>query len=417
MQNSTLDCPNCGETIDVNNLLYDQLQGEIKRDYQQKLVAQQKGFSEREEAIKVQQLELKNAKGAMQDQVEENVEKRVLELKRDLETRLKNKLEEENEGRIESMRKELSEKSEKVKELHRANATIEQLKRDKEEAKEFANLAAEKKVTEELGKLKLEIKRAEEDKHELIIKELQKQLDDQKLMTREMKRKQEQGSVQLQGEVQELAMEEFLKAEFPLDTIDEIKKGERGADCLQTVHTRSRPNCGTILYESKRAKAFSSGWIDKFKTDLQTKGADFGVLVTEAMPSDMDRMGNIDKIWVCTYSEFKGLSGVLREVVIRLSDAAVSQENKGDKMTLLYDYMTSNEFQMHAKGVIEGFTQIKADIQTERNAMERNWKRREKQLQKIMMSTSGMMGSVEGIAGAIVGPLQVLQMPDDTAED
>ena len=172
----------------------------------------------------------------------------------------------------------------------------------------------------------------------LRIKEMEKKLQDQIKLTEEMQRKQAQGSMQLQGEVQELAIEEYLAATFPLDTIEEIKKGARGADCIQVVNTRTTQNYGKVYYESKRTKDFQAGWIEKFKADMRDKEADVGVLVTEAMPADMERMGLRDGVWVCSFAEFKGLCAVLRESVVQINKVALSQEGKGDKMSLLYDF-------------------------------------------------------------------------------
>ncbi|HDY75754.1 MAG TPA: DUF2130 domain-containing protein, partial [Candidatus Marinimicrobia bacterium] len=236
--------------------------------------------------------------------------------------------------------------------------------------------------------------------------------EDQKKLTEEMKRKQEQGSMQMQGEVQELAIEEWLATQFPLDVIEEIKKGARGADCIQTVHTRNRQNCGTIYYESKRTKDFQPGWIEKFKNDIRDKGADIGVLVTEAMPSDMDRMGMREGIWICSYEEFKGLCVVLRESIIQLSNAVVSQENKGDKMTMLYDYLTSNEFRLQIEGIVEGFTQMKSDLETEKRSIMGHWKKREKQIEKVVLNTNFMYNSIKGIAGNAVQTVKALEIPD-----
>ena len=226
-----------------------------------------------------------------------------------------------------------------------------------------------------------------------------------------MKRKQEQGSMQLQGEVQELAMEEWLQQTFPLDTIDEVKKGANGADCLQIVNTRERQNCGTIYYESKRTKHFQPAWIEKFKKDIRDQNADVGVLVTEVLPSDMDRMGMREGIWICTFEEFKGLSAVLRQSVIQVSLALASQENKGDKMAMLYDFLTSTEFRLQVEGIVEGFTQMKSDLDREKNAMNRIWKQREKQLDKVIANTIGMHGSIKGIAGNGIQPIPALELP------
>ena len=225
-----------------------------------------------------------------------------------------------------------------------------------------------------------------------------------------MKRKQEQGSMQMQGEVQELAIEEWLAAQFPLDTIEEIKKGARGGDCIQVVNTRSRQNCGKIYYESKRTKDFQPSWIEKFKADMREKGADIGVLVTEAMPSDFDRMGIKDGIWICTYEEFKGLCAVLRESMLQISLAVSSQENKGDKMHMLYDYLTSNTFRMQVEAIVEGFSTMKNDLESEKRSMQRIWKQREKQIDKVTTNTIDMYGSIKGIAGNAIQSVRALEL-------
>ncbi|MEE8366649.1 MAG: DUF2130 domain-containing protein, partial [Gammaproteobacteria bacterium] len=248
-------------------------------------------------------------------------------------------------------------------------------------------------------------------------KEVLKQLEDQKKLTEEMKRKQEQGSMQTQGEVQELAIEEWLAEKFPLDVIQEIKKGERGADCLQIIHTQTRQNCGSIYYESKRTKAFQANWIEKFKSDIREKNADIGVLVTEVMPSDMDRLGLKDGIWVCSFDEFKGLCTVLRESIIQISTAITTQENKGDKMGMLYDFLTSNEFRLQIEAIVEGFTQMKSDLESEQRSMRAIWKKREKQIDKVLLNTTDMYGSIKGIAGNAVQPVPLLELPSDEGVD
>jgi hypothetical protein len=309
------------------------------------------------------------------------------------------------------MQKELLEQSEKLKELSRSKAEIERLKREKDELKESVMADAEGALNQKLIEEKEKIRKTEQDRNELAIKELQKQLEDQKRLTEEMKRKQEQGSMQLQGEVQELAIEEWLTANFPLDSIEEIKKGARGGDCIQTVNTRTRQNCGTIYYESKRTKDFQPSWIEKFKSDIRDKGANIGVLVTEVLPSEMDRMGLKDGIWICTYEEFKGLCKVLRESLVQISNAVVSQENKGDKMSLLYDFLTSNTFRLQIEAIVEGFTQMQSDLESEKRAMQRIWKMREKQLEKVITNTIDMHGSIKGIAGSAIQDIKQLDLP------
>ncbi|RZK83798.1 MAG: DUF2130 domain-containing protein, partial [Pedobacter sp.] len=216
----------------------------------------------------------------------------------------------------------------------------------------------------------------------------------------EMKRKAEQGSMQLQGEIQELALEELLRSSFPFDLVQEVGKGVRGADCIQTVRNNFGQECGHIIYESKRTVAFSNEWIEKLKTDMRSQGAEIAVLVTQNMPKDMNCFGLRDGIWVCTFNEVQALSAVLRDGILRLFNASKSQDNKGDKMHMLYDYLTSNEFSEQWKAIREGFMSMKLSIQRERDAMEKLWKAREKQLDKVLLNAAHVRGSIEGIAGS-----------------
>ncbi len=278
--------------------------------------------------------------------------------------------------------------------------------------KESIEAEAQKVLNEKLIEEKEKIRKSEQNKNELTVKELEKKLDDQKKLMDEMQRKHEQGSMQMQGEVQELIIEEWLANNFPLDIIEEVKKGARGADCLQIVNTRTKQNCGTIYYESKRTKDFQKSWIEKFKEDIREKGANIGVLVTDAMPADMERVGLKDGIWICTFEEFKGLCFVLRESIIQISNALVSQENKSDKMGMLYDFLTSNEFKLQIEAIVEGFTQMKDDLESEKRAMQRIWKSREKQIEKVVTNTVNMYGSIKGIAGKAIGTVQALELPE-----
>jgi len=207
--------------------------------------------------------------------------------------------------------------------------------------------------------------------------------------------------------------------QFPLDVIAEVKKGARGGDCVQIVNTRNRQNCGMIYYESKRTKDFQPTWIEKFKNDLREKGAHIGVLVTDVMPADMDRVGLKEGIWICNFEEFKGLCKVLRESVIQLDLAVATQENKGDKMVMLYDFLTSNTFRMQVEAIVEGFSQMQSDLESEKRSMQRIWKQREKQIEKVITNTIDMYASVKGIAGSAVADIKALELgpSDDSSED
>jgi hypothetical protein len=410
-QTTQINCPNCGTSIDVQDILAHQLEDEIKQKYQSQLADEKKKVDQEQEKLSKAKEEFEQKRKQENELFQERVESKLKDERKPLEEKIKKKLLEEQSDQFLSLQKELNEKSEQIKELNRTKAEIEKLKRENAEAKESIEAESQKKLNEILNSEKDKIRRNEEEKNELRFKELQKQLEDQRKLTEEMKRKQDQGSMQLQGEVQELAIEEWLAVQFPLDTIEEIKKGARGGDCIQIVNTRTRQNCGKIYYESKRTKDFQSNWIEKFKTDMREKNADIGVLVTEAMPSDLDRMGIKDGIWVCSYEEFKGLCAVLRESVIQLNLVVSAQENKGDKMHMLYDFLTSNTFRMQVEAIVEGFSSMKEALESEKRAMQRIWKEREKQIEKVITNTIDMYGSIKGIAGNAIQSVKALELP------
>ena len=407
-----ISCPNCGTEIDVQDILSHQLEEDLQKKFNAMLAEEKKKYDEQEESLKKAKDEFEKQKKKESEIFEQKLSEKLKEEKERFSAELKKKIQEEQSEQFDILQKELNEKSEKLKELNKSKAEIERLKREKDELKESIEAETQKVINEKIIEEKEKIRKSEQNKNELAVKELEKKLDDQKKLMDEMQRKHEQGSMQMQGEVQELIIEEWLSNNFPLDIIDEIKKGARGADCLQTVNTRTKQNCGTIYYESKRTKDFQKSWIEKFKEDIREKGANIGVLVTDSMPSDMERVGLRDGIWICTFEEFKGLCFVLRESIIQISNALVSQENKSDKMGMLYDFLTSNEFKLQIEAIVEGFTQMKDDLESEKRAMQRIWKSREKQIEKVVTNTVNMYGSIKGIAGKAIGTVQALELPE-----
>jgi hypothetical protein len=408
---TTIQCPNCGQDIDVNDILYHQLDDELRRKYNDELAKERKKFQLQTDAVNKEKADLESAKQQLQEQISQGVREGVKNEKQRLERKLKDQLEEEQSERINAMQQELAGKTEQLKEFNRAKSDIERLKREKEELRAVMELENEKKLNQRLTEETEKIRKAEESRIQLKVSEKDQVISQLKEQLQEAHRKAEQGSMQLQGEVQELAIEEWLVEQFPLDTVEEIKKGQRGADCLQIINTHSRQNCGSIYYESKRTKAFQPAWIEKFKSDIQDKGADIGVLVTESMPPEMERLGLKDGVWICDFEEFKGLCHVLRESVVRMSRAVAVQENKGDKMGMLYDYLTGNEFRMQVEAIVEGFTQMQTDLESEKRSMQGIWKKREKQIQKVLLNTNHMYNSVKGIAGNAIQAVPLLELP------
>ncbi|WRG35138.1 DUF2130 domain-containing protein [Helicobacter pylori] len=417
-------CPKCQEPIDVNEALYKQ----IERENQSRFLAQQKAFEkevnekraqyqsyfknleQKEEALKEREKEQQ----AKFDEAVKQASALALQDERAkiIEEARKNAFLEQQKG-LELLQKELDEKSKQVQELHQKEAEIERLKRENNEAESRLKAENEKKLNEKLETEREKIEKALHEKNELKFKQQEEQLEMLRNELKNAQRKAELSSQQLQGEVQELAIEEFLKQKFPLDCIEEIKKGQRGGDCIQVVHTREFQNCGKIYYESKRTKEFQKAWVEKLKSDMREIGADVGVIVSEALPKEMERMGLFEGVWVCSFEEFKGLSAVLREGVIQMSLAKKSQENKGDKVNLLYHYLTSSEFSMQVNAIIEGFEQLRADLEREKRAMNKIWKSREKQIDKVFEGTINMYGSIKGIAGNAIGQVKALELGYD----
>ena len=411
--NQHIKCPSCGENIDVNSILIQQLETEIHQklkvsfdEKKQKVTEASLAFEEEKKLFEIQKLNQKEL-------FDEQLRSQLKENEKILEAKIKQQLTEEQSAQLNIMQAELNEKSQKLIELNASKAEIEKLKREKNEMQGIADLAAQEKMSVILSQEKEKIQKAADEKNELKLKDLQKKIDDQRLLTEEMKRKQEQGSMQLQGEVQELAIEEWLQQQYPIDTIDEIKKGARGGDCIQIVNTRTTQNCGKIYYESKRTKKFEASWIDKFKADMRIKGADIGVIVTESMPTEMDRMGLKDGVYICTFQEFKSLSGILRESIIQINSAMISQLDSGDKMQILYDYLTSNNFRMQVEAIVEGFTAMKTAIESEKRSMYRIWKEREKQIEKVTINTIEMHASIRGIAGTAIQAVKALELTSE----
>lgn len=323
-----------------------------------------------------------------------------------VEASVRKSISQDYENQLRLLRENSKENEEKLRQARQRELEFLQREQAIKTREEELELQVQRRLLEERSILGEKIRKEELDKvalretdYQLRLKEMEKQLEDQKKLAEEMRRKAEQGSMQLQGEVQELALEEMLRSTFPFDKVEEVGKGVRGADCILTVRNTLGQECGRIVYESKRTKEFAKDWIEKLKADMRHLGADIAVLVTQAMPRDMDRFGEKDGIWICSFAEVRALSQVLRDGILKIFLAGRTQENKGEKMTLLYDYLTGNEFAEQWKAIREGFLSMKLSIQRERDAMERLWKAREKQLEKVLLNAAHIKGSVEGIAG------------------
>jgi hypothetical protein len=403
-----IKCPHCTREFSVEEALSGDIEKHIREKYLAALQKEKDAFADKEKALNQQKQLLEKQREEQDRKLQEAIASEKLKLKSEAEKKAKEELEE----LLRALREENEDKAKKLREAQRKELEI--LKKEKEllERQETLELELRKSMLEKENEIAEKVRKLETDKNELKFREYEKKLEDQMKLVEEMKRKAEQGSMQLQGEVQELAIEEFLRSSFPLDLVTEIRKGQRGADCTQHVLNNRGEECGIIYYESKRTKDFQPSWIPKFKEDMRDQHADIGILVTEAMPKGMSCFGQLEGIWICTFSEFKALCYVMRDTLLRIRDRMVAQENQGDKMQLLYQYLTGNEFRSSVEAIVEGFTALQEGLQKERNAMERIWKEREKQIEKVIRNTIGMYGSVKGIAGGAIQEIKQLGLPD-----
>ncbi|WP_316823554.1 DUF2130 domain-containing protein [Pedobacter gandavensis] len=419
-----IKCPNCAHTFPIEEVMAE----EYKKDLREKMVT----FTKQKD----EEYQLKLSKLTQQQKEQEQVyeqqqrlqaqafEKKLAEEKKVLQTALEETLRKsiasDFENKLQMMDNAQKEAEEKLKLARSKELDFLMKEKAMKEKEEEMELQLQRKLQEQRAEMVEQIRKQEAEKtnlkdteHQLRVKELEKQLDDQKKLAEEMKRKAEQGSMQLQGEVQELILEELLRNAFPFDIISEVGKGVRGADCVHHVRNQFGQECGKIIYESKRTKDFSMEWIEKLKKDMRSMGVDVAVIVTQSYPKGMDCFGEKDGVWICSFDEVKAVSYILRDGILKLYGATKSQENRGDKMHMLYDYLTSNEFSEQWKAIREGFMSMRLSIQKERDAMEKLWKAREKQLEKVMLNAAHIRGSIEGIAGTDTIQLSLTDDEDD----
>lgn len=418
MSKQTIKCPNCGTQIDIDEIFYHQIEEKFKQEHlakekqlREEIEAKRKEYKDHLDELKRREEEFKSEQERFEDKLKDATQKQLRLEKEKLREALKAEAVAEQGAVIETLKKEIEAKSKEVVELNNAKAEIERLKRANDEAVSRAKVEAEIELSKQLQAEKEKIQKEALLSNELKLKEKDKQLEDQKRLIEEMKRKSEQGSMQLQGEVQELVIEEWLSGQFPFDSISEVKKGAFGADCVQVVNTRELHNCGVICYESKNAKAWSDGWIAKFKQDMLKANADIGVFVTSVYPSGMERMGFVEGVWVCSLEEFKGSAALLRESLITTHKAVQKDENKGDKMSLLYNYLTSNEFAMQLQAIVDGFITMQDELEREKRSLSASWKRRQKLIDGVLTNTTEMYGSLQGIAGNALAHIKSLELP------
>jgi len=401
-----IKCPNCGTIFDVENVLSADIEKKIQQQYQDKLNESLSKIEEDKKRLEAEQKLFEEKKKNENEIFAQKLQSEKTRLEAELQSQLKKSIAADFENQLKLLQQNNADNEEKLKAARQKELEYLQKEQQLKNREAEMEISLQKKLQEERKQIAEQIRLQEteknalkENEHSLKMRELEKQLEDQKKLVDEMKRKAEQGSMQLQGEVQEQALEELLQSSFPFDVISEVGKGVRGADCIQTVRNANGQECGRIIYESKRTEHFTADWIDKLKTDMLSQGADIAVIVTKAMPKDMTQFGEKNGVYICSFKEVKSLATVLRNAILKISESRKSQENKGEKMVALYNYLTSHEFVGNWNAIRDGFRQLRSLLQKEREDFEKNWKKKEKQVELIIQNSLHISGSIEGIAG------------------
>ncbi|PKL86188.1 MAG: hypothetical protein CVV22_04670 [Ignavibacteriae bacterium HGW-Ignavibacteriae-1] len=387
-----VECPKCHNRFGVEEVIKSQIENTIKNDYDRK-INDYKQIVDSERAMLEKQ---KSEIGKQRQEIEEMIQSQLnLRLNSERE-QIGRKFANDYEEKLKML--ELDAKSAKEENLTLKRKEIELLQTQQKlnEMKQNHELEMEKKLMEQRNSLRNEIESNMSQQFELQKRELEKKLDDQRKLAEEMRRKAEQGSMQMQGEVQELFLEEFLAAKYPRDLISEVPKGKSGADIIHTVRNPMNAECGKIAYESKRTLSFNKDWIGKLKEDMIAIKADLGVIVTQNMPQGVKSFCYIDGIWVCSFGEFESVVAVLREMLLSVNQVKLQETNKSDAKEMIYNYLTSNEFNQRVTQIVDTFNKIRDGINKERTQMTKIWAMREKQIESIVLGMSEMFGSIKG---------------------
>lgn len=396
--NNLIKCPKCGESFEPTEAykheLEEKLLSEVQDNHNQEI------RKLKEEHAKLEEKRIKEL---------EEVKMQIAEsAKKEAEEKVRNEL----ESKILTTKEESAAREKKNEELQEElKETLKQMRELKDE-KDKIEIQAQKKLLEEQDKIK---KAAKEEAHkelDMKIAEKDKKLNDALKVNEDLRRKLEQGSQQLQGEIQELALEEILKENFPFDDIREVPKGIRGADAIQLVNSSGGVGCGTILWESKRTKNWSAEWTSKLREDQRALKAKIAVIVTETMPEGISNFGMIDGVYVVDFNTVTSLTHILRDQLIKLHSAHIANDNKSTKAEIVYNYLISNEFKQRIEVWVDFFRNRREDINKERNYFNKKWEREEKEIVKVMNATSGMYGDLQGLIGNALPKVNYLELPE-----
>ena len=393
---NAITCPSCRTEIEVTEVMRSQLTGEIRREMEAGVRARQAELDAAAKELTGQREQLEAARSAIDEQIKAGVETQ----KQQLSAEAAKKAREDMTLELQDREQLLTELQTKLKDAQTNELELRKRERELQSQKEQLQLEVARTVDAERDKIRTDARQQYEEQHQLKDAEKEKQITDMRKQIDELKRKAEQGSQQMQGEVQELALEDLLATAFPHDNIEPVAKGVHGGDALQRIIDPTGLNCGGILWESKRTKNWSNGWLAKARDDQRAARAGCVVIVSEALPDDVRNFAMIEGVWVCSWSCVAGLAAALRIGLIEVGKSKLAVQGQHEKMELVYTYLAGREFQQRIEGVVEAFITMQSDLDSEKRSMQRIWSKREKQLQRALSNTAGLYGDLQGIIGA-----------------
>lgn len=425
MSDPTITCPHCRAEIRLTESLAAPLIESTRQQYEKRIADKDADWARREAAVKQQQAELAKAREGMDEQVAEKLKaertaiaafeakKAKAALAADMEQKAKD---------LAELQEVLKQRDVKLAEAQKAQAELIRKQRELDDAKREIELTIEIRVQESLATTREQAKKEAEDSLKLKVLEREQTIAAMQRQIEELKLRAEQGSQQLQGEVQELQLEDTLRLKFPLDSIEPVPKGEHGGDALHRVCGPLQQICGTILWESKRTKNWSDGWLAKLREDQRAAKAELAVIVSHALPKDVDTFDFIDGVWVTSPRSVVPVAISLRHTLIELSLARQASQGQQTKMEQVYQYLTGPRFRLRVQAIVEAFSSMQADLAKERKAITKQWAKREEQIERVMLGTVGMYGDLQGIAGQSIQEIEGLDLaalpgPTMTEED
>jgi hypothetical protein len=411
MNNANIACPKCGAEIPLTEAVSHRLREQLEADFNRRLAESNAALAEREKKLSADKIALDTRLATVQGEIAKAIE---LERKKLL-AEATRQVEEKVRIDLKDLQARLADREQRLNEAQAAELNLRKKQRELEEAKATMDLELARKLDTERQKIADAARQQGVDAERLKLADKEEVITDLQKEIQNLKQKAEQGSMQLQGETLELEIESLLRSTFPFDEVTEVKKGERGADVTQRVRTNQAFDCGTILWEAKRAKNWSAAWVEKLKEDQRVAKAELAVIVTTCPPAGVHGIGQADGVWVCESPFAIALAVALRHGLLSTAAQRVQQANRADKAQVLYEHICSIEFRQHIQAVVESFLGLQEQLLAEQRAFARQWKEREQQLQKAINHTAMLYGGIQGIAGRETLPgIHALALPEES---